>query len=199
VSQAGMSELLKTVIKMDNLEQFIRDNREEFDTKVPSLKIWAELDKQLPPAPQKQLVAKRISIRRFLSIAAAVTLLVGFGIGIGFSLSPNANNEAITLSDLSPEYAEVEQYYSTQVNSQLAKLASYQATTPEMQADLAELDQWVQDLQKELSIVPKSKEEAVVNDIIDLYKTKVAILEKFLDSIQSSNQKNSIQHETVDI
>jgi len=198
VPQAGMSELLKTVIKMDNLEQFIRDNRETFDTAVPSLKIWAELDKQLPP-PQKKPVAKRISIRRFLSIAAAVTLLIGFGIGIGFSIAPNANDGVITLSDISPEYAEVEQYYATQVNSQLTKLASYQATTPAMQADLAELDQWVEDLQKELSIVPKSKEEAVVNDIIDLYKTKVAILEKFVENIQSSNQKNSIQHETVDI
>jgi len=189
---------LQTAMKMDNLEQFIRDNREEFDTAVPSLKIWAELDKQLPqPAIKKK--AKRISIRRFLSIAAAVTLLIGFGIGIGFSLSPTADQSAVTLSDLSPEYAEVEQYYATQVNSKLARLTSYKATTPEIQADLAELDQWMQDLQKELSIVPKSKEEAVVNDIIDLYKTKVAILEKLLNSIQSSNQKNSIQHETVDI
>lgn len=183
---------------MDNLEQFIRDNREEFDTAIPSLKIWAELDKQLPKVPEKP-VAKRISIRRFLSIAAAVTMLIGFGIGIGFYLSPTVEQGAVTLSDLSPEYAEVEQYYSTQVNSKLARLASYQATSPEIQADLAELDQWMQDLQKELSIVPKSKEEAVVNDIIDLYKTKVAILEKVLESIQSSNQKNSIQHETVDI
>ena len=188
----------QTAMKMDNLEQFIRDNREEFDTAVPSLKIWAELDKKLPQS-QKQPEAKRISIRRFLSIAAAVTLLIGFGVGIGFSLAPSPDQSAVTLSDLSPEYAEVEQYYAMQVNSQLSRLASYKATTPEMQADLAELDQWMQDLQKELSIVPKSKEEAVVNDIIDLYKTKVAILGKLLESIQSSNQKNSIQHETVDI
>ncbi len=188
----------QTAMKMDNLEQFIRDNREEFDTAVPSLKIWAELDKKLPQ-PQEKPEAKRISIRRFMSIAAAVAVLISFGIGIGFSLSPNSGEEAITLSDISPEYAEVEEYYATQVNSKLARLASYKATTPEMQADLAELDQWMKDLQKELSIVPKSKEEAVVNDIIDLYKTKVAILGKLLESIQSSNQKNSTQHETVDI
>ena len=188
----------QTIRKMDNLEQFIRDNREEFDTAVPSLKIWAELDKQLPKAPEKP-IAKRISIQRFLSIAAAVTLLIGFGIGIGFHLSPNPDSATITLSDLSPEYAEVEQYYAAQVNNKLARLANYQATNPDLQADLVELDQWMQNLQQELSIVPKSKEEAVVNDIINLYKTKVAILEKLLDSIQSSNQKNSIQHETVDI
>ena len=169
-------------MKMDNLEQFIRDNREEFDTAVPSLKIWAELDKKLPQ-PEVKKEAKRISIRRFLSIAAAVTLLIGFGVGIGFSLAPSPDQGAITLSDLSPEYAEVEQYYATQVNSKLARLASYKAITPDIQADLAdvaELDQWMQDLQKELSIVPKSKEEAVVNDIIDLYKTKVAIFRKII-------------------
>ncbi len=190
---------------MDNLEQFIRDNREDFDTKTPSLKLWADLDKKLPPAPPKIQpfvqgpVAKRISIRRILSIAAAVTLLIGFGVGIGFSLAPSSSQQTMSLSDISAEYAEVEQYYAAQVSNKLATLSTYEATTPEIKADLAELDQWMKDLQKELSIVPKSKEEAIINDIIDLYKTKVIILEKLLDSIQSSNQKNSNQNETVDI
>lgn len=192
---------------MDNLEQFIRDNREELDTAVPSLKIWAEIDKQLPQAKtqaprvqqfSQQPTAKIFSIRRFMSMAAAVILLVGFGIGIGFSLAPQGN-EAVALSDISPEYAEVEKYYANQVSSNLAVLASFNATTPEIKADLEEIDLWMTDLQKELSVVPDSKKEAVINDIIDLYKTKVAILDKLLESIQSSNQKNSNQNETVDI
>lgn len=187
-------------MKMDNLEQFISNNREDFDTEIPNLKIWAELDRQLPKQQVGPMgpTAKRYSIRRILSIAAAVLLLVGFGIGIGFHLSSDVK-ESIALSDISPEYAEVEQYYTKQVNTKLATLANFKGTTPEIQADLAELDQWMKDLQKELSIVPKSKEEAVINDIIDLYKTKVAILEKLLESIQSSNQKNTTQNETVDI
>ena len=100
---------------MDNLEQFIRDNREDFDTKTPSLKIWADLDKKLPPPPPQTQpfvqgpVAKRISIRRIMSIAAAVTLLIGFGVGIGFSLAPSSNQQMVSLSDISDEYAEVEQ------------------------------------------------------------------------------------------
>ena len=192
---------------MDNLEQFISDNREQFDKAVPNLKIWAELDKQLPKQQEVTKIlplvsptnAKRISIRRFLSMAAAVTLLIGFGAGIGFNLAPSTQNEVIALHDISPEYAEVEEYYEEQVKNKLARLASYKNTAPEIKQDLQELDQWMQDLQKELSVVPKSKEEAVINDIIDLYKTKVAILEKVLESIQSSNQKNSNQNETVDI
>ena len=181
-------------MKRDNLEQFIINNRAELDTAMPSLKIWAELDKKLPA--QKE--AQRISIRRFLSIAAAITLLIGFGIGIGFYLSPT-QNEGITLKDISPKYAETEQYYKEQVNENLAKLASYQATGTEIQKDLQELDAWMKALQKDLALVPKSKEEAVINEIIELYKTKIAILEKVLENIQSSNQKNNIQNETVDI
>lgn len=180
---------------MDNLEQFISDNREQLDSAVPSLKVWAELDKKLP----KPVEAKRISIRRFLSIAAAVTLLIGFGAGIGFNLSSSDTKESIALHDISPEYAEVEEYYEEQVDTKLARLTNYHANTPEIKGDLEELDTWIKDLQKELSIVPKSKEEAVINDIIDLYKIKVAILEEVLKSIQSSNQKNSNQNETVDI
>jgi len=195
---------------MDNLEQFIRDNREELDTAVPSLKIWAELDKKLPqtqvetPTITKiqplvqQPIAKVISLRKIMSMAAAVAVLISFGIGIGFHLAPNGE-EVVALSDISPEYAEVEEYYGKQVRNNLAVLASFDATTPEIKKDLAEIDVWMEDLQKELSIVPDSKKEAVINDIIDLYKTKVAILDKLLESIQSSNQKNSIQNETVDI
>ncbi len=192
---------------MDNLEQFIRDNREELDTAVPSFKMWAEIDKQLPKVAPKtvqiqqfaqQPTAKVFTIRKFMSMAAAVAVLISFGIGIGFHLAPGGG-EPIALSDISPEYAEVEQYYSNQVSSNLAVLASFNATTPEIKADLEEIDLWMTDLQKELSIVPDSKKEAVINDIIDLYKTKVAILDKLLESIQSSNQKNSNQNETVDI
>ncbi len=184
----------KKTMKRDNLEQFIIHNRKELDTAIPSLNVWAELDKKLPV----QMEAKRISIQRFLSMAAAIVLLLGFGAGIGFYLSPS-NHEGLALKDISPKYAETEQYYKKQVSENLAKLASYQATSPDIQKDLQELDAWMKELQKELSIVPKNKEETVINEIIDLYKTKIAILEKVLESIQSSNQKNNIQNETMDI
>jgi alcohol dehydrogenase class IV len=108
----------------------------------------------------------------------------------------------MSLSDVSPELAEVEQYYSHQVDKKLAQLANFKNTEePYLQKDLQELDQWMRDLQKDLSLVPKSKKEAVINEIIDLYKTKLAILESVLTTIQSSNQNNvnSNQDETVDI
>jgi len=179
---------------MDNLEKFITNNRGQFDTKVPNPKIWAEIEQKLPD----QQVAKTFSIRRFLSIAAAIVLLVGFGIGIGLYLSP-PQSKTYSLSDYSPEYAEVEQYYVQQVDQKLAQLTSLKGNTPEIQTDLAELDKWMKELEKELILVPKSKEEAVINDIINIHKTKIIVLEKILKSIQSSNQKISNQNDTVDI
>ena len=54
----------------DRLEKFINQNRDQFDDKVPNLKVWADIEKRLDP-PQ----AKRGSIKRMLSIAASVLIL----------------------------------------------------------------------------------------------------------------------------
>lgn len=180
---------------MDNLEQFIKNNRTEFEAAVPNTAVWAKIEQQLPSTTPQ---IRRLSIRHFLSIAAAVVLLVGFGVGIGLHLAPQSS-DTISISDISAEYAEVENYYTRQVSNKLAMLSNYQATTPEIKADLEELDTWMKSLEQELLLVPKNKEEVVINDIINIYKTKVAILEKVLESIQSTNQTNNNQNERVDI
>ena len=42
-------------MERDTLERFILDHREELDTAIPSLKVWANLDQQL-----EQKSAKRV-------------------------------------------------------------------------------------------------------------------------------------------
>lgn len=34
---------------MENLEQYITDNRKAFDTEIPNLRVWASIEKQLAP------------------------------------------------------------------------------------------------------------------------------------------------------
>ena len=36
---------------MDNLEQFIRENQEKFDSEIPSLSVWAAIDRSVSQAP----------------------------------------------------------------------------------------------------------------------------------------------------
>ena len=48
----------------DNIERFIRDNREGFDTQLPGKKNWAEIEKQIgkPKAPATYLLDDNIKM-----------------------------------------------------------------------------------------------------------------------------------------
>ncbi len=165
-------------MKKDKLEQFITNNRKSFDQSMPDPAIWAKIDQQLP-----RQETKVFPIRRFLSIAASVCLLIGMGIAIGLHMAtPKPVN---SLADISQEYGQIETFYANRVNykvTQLAKLNKH--TNPLLQKDLEELDQWLKRLHTELAEVPKSNREKVINAIIKNYKTKLEVLETVLDAAQ---------------
>jgi len=66
----------------NRLEQFVRDNREEFDGEEPAKKIWENIQLQLePPAEKKPATVIGIRITKtWLSVAAAVILVMTAGI-----------------------------------------------------------------------------------------------------------------------
>jgi len=167
-------------MKKDNLEQFVQKNRVQFDQAVPDIAIWSKIEQQLPT---KEI--KRFTIRRFLSIAASVVLLIGVGIGIGLQLAPK---QEVGLATVAPEYAEVEQYYINKVNYKQAQVVDYHAD-PFLQKDLAELDDWLLQLQQDLQKVPKGKKEEIIHAIINNYKTKLRILESLIEQSQELKEQ----------
>ena len=80
-------------MKKDRLEQFIQENRKQFDAAVPNSAIWSKIAEQLPEEE-----AKVFSIRRIVSIAASAVLLLGMGVLIGLQVAPTASP---TIADLS--------------------------------------------------------------------------------------------------
>jgi len=169
-------------MKKDNLEQFVQKNSAQFDQAVPDIAIWSKIEQQLPV---KKI--KRFTIRRFLSMAASVILLIGIGIAIGLQLAPK---QEVGLATVAPEYAEVEQYYINKVNYKQAQVANYHGD-PFLEKDLAELDDWLLELQQDLQKVPKGKKEEIINAIINTYKTKLRILEVLIEE-----QSQELEEET---
>jgi len=189
---------LNTINMKDNLEQFIQDNRQEFDREIPSLKVWAAIDKELNTDPEEKPVGKTRSMWRYAWIAASVALLLASGAFIGIQMT-GEQSEIASLSDVSTEYAEMEVYYQKQIQEKVALLARYDDQT--VTKDLEQVDEFMKELQQELKEAPKGNEEIIINAMIDNYQTKVNILERVLERIQSSNRKNlkSEENETVDI
>jgi hypothetical protein len=63
----------------NRLDQFINENREDFDDEIPAPKIWDNIKKQIEPATKKETPVININWKK-LSVAAAVIILLGGGI-----------------------------------------------------------------------------------------------------------------------
>lgn len=169
---------------MDRLEEFIAAHREEFDHAVPSLKVWARLDKALDQQPRR-----RIHLWRTLQIAASVLVLLTVG-GIGglYLARQGQPVAAQTVAAIAPELAEAERYYNEQFNEKYKLLASY-PHDKELETDLTQIDQAMNELKNELLNVPKGSEEEVIRNLVQSYQLKLQILEQVLDRLQAVQSK----------
>jgi len=60
------------------LEQFVDDHREDFDTEVPSGKVWDKIQLEMEPPKEKKTIVLRLT-RTTLSVAAAILLVIAVG------------------------------------------------------------------------------------------------------------------------
>ena len=168
---------------MDQLEKFIHENRSAFDTEVPTLKAWANIDRQLDKRPKPRVVwMQRLRTIAAIAILAITACVIGFKMG-------SASSEARSLADISPEHAEMERFFNEQIQNKMVKLASYKQYGF-VKADFQELDVIYQELQQELEKAPFGNEEQVIQAMINNYQTKLDILEQVLNKIQTTGQTN---------
>ena len=119
---------------MDNLKKHIKQHRAELDKiEAPKTdKIWAgiqgELQKDAPvikKTPNKLRVASAKSSRRFTlwTIAAAASVALLIGVGLGYFMTPTtANNQDFNLANYAPEAAEQANNYQRLVANKKAEL-----------------------------------------------------------------------------
>ena len=170
----------------DNLEKFISENRPEFDDQKPSKDIWKAIDQHLDQKSEK--VARRIPIWRYARAATIAILLIGTGVFIGKNMN-NQTSEPLAFEEVYPEFFEAEQFYKKEVNTKVAQLAKYNHD-PSINDDLNALDETYEELKAELSQAPEAQHEQIINAMITNYRTKLSILERVLERIQSTNQDN---------
>ena len=168
---------------MDRLEKFILENRQDFDSEVPSLKVWGNIHRQLDQRPKPKVVwMRRLRAIAAVAILAITTCVIGYHIG-------SSSIEARTLADISPEHEEMERFFQQQITDKMAQLASYKQDGF-VRNDIQELDAIYQELQAELEKAPVDNEERVIEAMIKNYQTKIDILERVLEKVQTTEQTN---------
>ncbi len=176
-------------MQKNDLEQFIQDNRDAFDDARPSLKLWAAIEKDLEgeEAPAANIHPLR-SRRPWYQIAASVVILLSVGAFGGAYLTKQSNQPTAQdlIEQVAPEFGEMEVYYNQRIEENYARLTTY-TQDPEIDADLAQVDQAMQELRQELENAPPGREEQIVQQLIDSYRLKLEILERILEQIEANN------------
>jgi hypothetical protein len=94
------------------------------------------------------------------------------------------NNYYISLKDLSPELAEVEQFYSSQIQERTEELQALQVGDQYMD-DMTMLDDEMKTLQQEVS--QNMDNERVIEAMVENYRMRLDLLENLLNELKKDN------------
>ncbi len=182
----------------DELEEFVRHNREAFDSLEPDPELWQRIVPQQEAPPQ----ANGTRWYRAIGFRAAAAIAFLFAAGVFWmQLRPAeqvAEAQAETtvehaeadeqLAGLIPELIEAEAFYAHQVEEKLGEL---KAVNPDMETeiryDLKELDSAYIELKEDLREDLANRE--IVEAMIQNYRLKLRVLESILEQLRKTETK----------
>lgn len=196
----------------NRLEQFIRSNRDAFDSDEPGKQVWEKVQGRLKPGASK---AKLVSMQRLRWLAAAaIVLMLGAATFLYLNkrtTSPevattnpttDTNQNAATdiIGEINPAYAK-EVYHFTQLielkQSELKKIAKEE---PELYrkfiSDINKLDSSYTSLKNELPANPNREQllEAMIENLqlqTDLLNQQLQIIQQIRKSKNKNNESNN--------
>jgi len=185
---------------MNRLEEIFKNNRGEFDDREPSDGHFERFSFKL--ATRLHAGRAKRSIVPYLLKAAVVTLLVTLSSLWTFDhfVRPNLKTK-MTLSEVSPEYREVETYYVQQVSFMENEFTALDLTNPEQKVvlmkEMASMDSVYTELQRELKANPN--DQRIIDAMIKHYQTKLEVMSYILDQLREikAETSNPVSHEKV--
>jgi len=168
---------------MDKLEEHIRRNREDLDKYNPPATIWKGI--------KKELGMRKSTLRKWISLAAMVVVILGTAIVFFKPQYRWAGNENESANRTFPQLKETEIYYNNLVNSLYKEAAPLLTGKPEVKKelnnDMSQIDSICTDIKKDLKDNISNQE--VVEALIQNYRTKIRILEDML-TVLKENENN---------
>lgn len=186
------------------LEDFIRNNKEDFDELEPRMELWGnivsklqEQEKQLVLTPVKR-EAKTFSLGFVLKVAAAVILVMG--VSFVFYIKSQSTNK-VDYAAINPEYAKQRVQFASLVQSKRTELKTLTKTNPELyqefSTELAKMDSTYKKLNHDLATSPN--QERVLRAMIRNLQLQTEVLNQQLNVIEQFNELNKPKNETKSI
>ena len=177
---------------MKNIEKIIKENKKIFNSSEPAKGHFERFKNKLKNFSRRGVfqTKKIISISYLLkaaSVAVLITLSTLWAYNYFNSNLLNESPKGTALKDISPEYEEVEVYYSSLVDSKLNNLLQHFKTDDDLEEkqeileELSEFDSLYTNLQAELQANPDN--ERIINAMIENYQLKAEIIDRVTNTL----------------
>ena len=181
------------------LEDFIRQNKQDFDDQEPGADLWQQIEKRLPAEVKTIKPQKSFSLGFVLRIAAGIILVMAAG--FVFYLQKQ-QQRPVDLAQINPEYAQQQMRYASEVESKRTELKVIAKTDPELYREfssvLTDMDQSYKKLNQELRNSPN--QERILRAMIRNLQVQSELLNQQLQVIEEYNQsKKQTQNGTKNI
>ncbi|MBX3254154.1 MAG: hypothetical protein KF862_08450 [Chitinophagaceae bacterium] len=185
----------------NNLERFVRDNRNSFDSDLPSPDAWKHIEKRL----QNKRSAPLLSFKnKGLTIAASVALIISVAAAWLLMKNNNRNTAQVAvavqqvrgtdqpvksdeIASIDPEYAKQVAQFAVLIDQKQDELKALQKDNPtlyeQFSRDIERLDSTYNALKHQLPVNPNKEEllQAMIYNLqlqIDLLNQQLNIIQK---------------------
>lgn len=161
----------------DQFEKFIIENRNSFDDRNPSDKVWNKIDKRLSKRTSFLQVAWKVAAILFL--ASTLYLLI------------DKNNEPFAGPQLSQEFVQAEDYYISMISQRKQQIKEQLSAAQEEEflTDINQLDEMYTELKN--TYKTNASSERVVDAMINNLQLRLDILNKQLEILENIKDQNN--------
>jgi len=186
-------------MKRDRLEQFIAENRDQFDVNDPGDRVWNGINSR---------VHKSRRLPGFKTIIWwAAVIIVTFTASFLLQEFLHRNDMITSRKDKKIQNVEIQELYETEifytnlVDEKILEIEPLLKNQPdldyELKHDLAELDSIYAELREDLK--DNIANDEVVEAMIQNYRLKVQILEDFMEYLQANSNNEKDEYNEVDL
>lgn len=174
----------------DRLEEFIKENREGFDSENPRSDLWNNIESELEKNETHFGNGWLWKVAALVFLASTIALLFKGNIGVEdlptTQLSSNGYNS---------ELVEVESYYTQLISEKKQEIQSYEIKDIELLSDINGLDSMYAELKNNLKV--NQKDGRLISAMIKNLQLRVDILNQQLNILE--NIKNIEHNEKISI
>ncbi|KYG71300.1 hypothetical protein EV198_3491 [Roseivirga ehrenbergii] len=168
----------------DKLEDFIKDNKEHFDTEAPRAEVWNKIQKGLDTNDK----TTGTSTHWFWKVAVAVLLIAVAYLGSEKYFGSEMREESTAME----EFKELETFYTQMISDKKMMLSEEVETGGHfsfLEADIQSLDQNYEELKSAFENGQETPQ--LKSALVHLLKQKLYLLEKQLEVLEESKSETS--------